>query len=526
MAYHRKTKDVDAQFNLDDALSTLAEALTKQADPPNLLGYKPHEKQEEFHKSTSYGRWFLGGNRSGKSVAGTVEDLWWATKRHPYMQIPSHLQIRGRVVGSDFVNGIETTLFPIFKRWVLPSDLIGGSWEESYSKELKTLFFADGSFIEFRSSDQDLVKHAGTSRHFIHFDEEPPQVYFDENLQRLADEKLGRWWITMTPVEGMTWMADTMYEPEKPFPPEILHIVQVIQSDNPYLPKESREKALAFLSDDERRKREEGQFIGRGGKVLSGYSERSHFVLPVGWRPPSDWTIYTSQDHGFRTPAAVGWHAVHPSGRRIVTFHEIYGAGILVKDMANRILRFEEENKLKIFMRTGDPNMKQRSGATGTSILHTYAINGVNIGVEGVPRDESIGIDRMNDYLQIDPMTNEPYWQLTRECPKHNWEFKKLPWKTSFSVKNDRKVSAVEKVQDKDNHAFDECKYFFTFMQDLSTAVETPVAWSKDPYIRGMQIAATVPPDAHNPIQWDTTESFVLDQMIQDDGDYGWSYGD
>lgn len=524
MARGRRKLD-EEKFSLSSAFEDLSASLKRQADEPNMLAYKPHPKQEEFHASEAYGRWFLGGNRTGKSVAGVMEDLWWVTKRHPYIKIPSHTQIRGRVVGSDFTSGIETVLFPIYKRWLLPSDLIAGSWEESYDKELRVLTFADGSFIEFRSCDQSLVKHAGTSRHFIHFDEEPPQLYFDENLQRLIDVD-GRWWITMTPDlgNGSGWMTDTLYEPEVPFTEDILKIVHVTQSENPYIKDESKNKANAFLGEDERKKREEGRFVGRGGKVLAHYSERSHFKLSSAWRPPSDWTVYTSQDHGFRTPSAVGWHAVHPLGRKIVTFHEVYVKETLVRDIAKMMLKFEEDNGINVYMRTGDPNMSQREGKTGTSILHEYALNGIYIGTEGIPRDESIGIDRMNDYLSIDPETNEPYWELTRACPKHNWEFRKLPWKTTLVAKNDGKINPVEKVQDKDNHAFDECKYFFTFMRDLSQVRMEQAALSQDPFLRGLQIAATPPPDSYNPIKWDVHKSFALDEHLVQ-SDQGWNYG-
>ena len=37
------------------------------------------------------------------------------------------------------------------------------------------------------SSDQDLQKFAGTSRHFVHFDEEPPEPVYEECRARLVD---------------------------------------------------------------------------------------------------------------------------------------------------------------------------------------------------------------------------------------------------------------------------------------------------------------------------------------------------
>lgn len=524
----RRAKEEEKPVSLSDMLDDLSQQLHRVAEQPNMLMYSPHLKQKVFHESTAYGRWFLGGNRSGKSVAGVLEDLYWVTKRHPYFKIPSHTQIRGRVVGSDFTNGIETILFPIFKQWILPSDLINGSWEDSYDKQDKTLTLQDGSFIEFRSCDQELVKHAGTSRHFVHFDEEPPFKFFEENLMRLIDTGFGRWWITMTPVEGMTWMHDQMYEPEEEIPEDLLKIIEVEQAENPYLKEEERQKALSFLSREGRQAREKGTFVSRGGRVLKRFSPDVHCKKMPGWRPPRNWTVYTSQDHGYRNPTAVGWHAVRPDGREVVTFHEIYVKETLVKDIAAAMLEFEQTLDNPIYMRTGDPNMKQRSGITGTSILHEYAQHGIILGVEGIPKDENIGIDRMNEYLEIDPVTMRPYWTLTQDCKWHIREFKKLSWRTYASAKLDDKNNPVEKVHDKDNHAFDEAKYFFTFMRDLGQEETKPEFRDDGPgsWTRGLQVARTTPSDAYNPIKWDVQEAFVLEQSTDSSNDYGWSYGD
>jgi phage terminase large subunit-like protein len=523
----RKKPKQQERLNLDDLTSSLSNLVLKQADEPNLLGYKPHTKQELFHRSTAKGRWFLGGNRSGKSVAGIVEDIWWCTKRHPYKRIPSHTQIRGRVVASDFTNGVETILFPIVKRWVLPSDLINGSWEDSYVKDEKTLYFRDGSFIEFRSCDQDLVKHAGTSRHFIHFDEEPPKLYFEENLARIIDTN-GFWWMTMTPVEGMTWVHSDLYAPDNVIPSDMLFIIEVEMSDNTFLTVEGQNNVLAYFSEETREARQRGKFAVKGGKVLTHYRPDIHHRVSPGWRPPSDWLVYTTQDHGYRNPAGVAWNAVHPSGKKIVTFHEIYERGVRVDEIARMMREFEEQNHLKdrIFMRTGDPAMKQTSGITGTSVLFEYAMNDIIIGVEGIPKDESIGIDRMNTYLAIDPMTKRPFWEITQECPKHNWEFKKLAWKTYASPRLNDRQNPLEKVHDKDNHLFDAQKYFFTFMRDLGYIPEVAPAVNEPGSLLSVFEEMQRPYEGPNPVsKWDIVETVPV-HIDEATNEFGWSYGD
>lgn len=518
---------VNEDWSTKDMVTYLQSALFKQASEPNLLGYVPHPKQLVFHQSNSAGRWFLGGNRSGKSVAGVVEDLWWATKRHPHRTFPdTHMQIRGRVVAPDFLSGCEQILFPIFKRWVLPSDLRNGSWEDSYNKAERTLYFADDSFIEFKSSDQELDKHAGTSRHFIHFDEEPPQIIFDENMARLIDTGLSAWWITMTPVMGMTWMYDTLFEPEEKIPDDILKIIQVEMDENPHIQQAEKDKFMFFMSADSREKREKGNFVSRGGRVFKEYFETTHFTKDKHWKPPKDWLIYTSTDHGFRNPAAHLYHAVSPDGLTIVTFKEFYGVEKLVKEWATLMLDYEKRQGLEIYMRTGDPAMKQRQAVTGSSILQEYWENGIEIGVESVPKDPSIGIDKMTSYFKINPKTKEPFWTITQNCPSFNKELKRLSWETYASAKMDDKNNPIERVHKKNDHAFDSAKYFATFMPDLRSMYETVFKENDvdSDYVKTLiQMSKFVSQPSQETV-WETNTGYAMDAKVA--GSYNDPYGD
>src|SRR4029079_2129673 len=116
--------------DMGEMLGSQLLALSKR---PNVNGYKPHEKQLQFHASETKNRLFLGGNRSGKTTAGVIEDIWWAMGRHPYRQVPEP-PVRIRVVGTDFPNGVEKILLPEFQRWVPLTALKDASWERAYHK--------------------------------------------------------------------------------------------------------------------------------------------------------------------------------------------------------------------------------------------------------------------------------------------------------------------------------------------------------------------------------------------------------
>lgn len=461
-----KRKDEDKEpLSKSDMLAFLSKAFDKQATKPNLHGYIPHEKQLQFHSSTKKAKLWIGGNRGGKSVGGVVEDLWWATGRHPYRKTPLG-PVFGRVIGTSFIDGVQGILFPIFKRWIVPSDLINGSWEDSYNKAERLLTLDNGSQLDFKSYDQDTVKHAGTSRDFIHFDEEPPKSIFDENMMRLVDTG-GSWWITMTPVEGMTWVYSQLYEPWKSGKRHDLDVIQVSMSDNPHLSTTEKIQLLGFLDEDGREKREHGTFVPKGGLVFPSFQESVHATLH-NWRPPSDWLVYHSVDHGFNNPAAHLHHAVSPNGDSIVTFHEIYKDHALVKDLAKEVLEWEQLNGIEPFLRTGDPAMKQKTAESGSSVQMLYSDEGLYLALDSVPRAVDPGVIKMNSYLQVNPKTGRPYWQIS-DCPNLTREMRQLHWDYYVSGKLEDANNKKETIHKKDDHAPDSARYFFTFLPDLSS---------------------------------------------------------
>lgn len=450
-----------------DMLSGLVDILNKQASEPNLHAYQPHPKQIQFHESEKHQKLFIGGNRSGKTVAGVTEDLWWATRRHPYRRIPGDSVIRGRVLGDGFDNGtINEVLIPTFKRWIIPSDLVGGSWEDSWNNREHTLTFDNGSFIEFKSYDQDIQKHAGTSRHFIHFDEEPPQSIFAESMLRLVDTD-GSWWMTMTPLNGMNWVYDELYKKGKDGELREMLVVEVVSTENPYVSESALEILLATLSDEEREQRQLGKFAERGGKVFPEFG-LAH-IIEGEWYPEQfegNWRIYQSLDHGLNNPTAAIWHAVSDDNR-VITFGEHYKTNMIVKEHARHIKSFEQLHGLSVYARPADPATKQRQGVTGTSIVQAYAEEGIFLNTD-VPRDVSTGLDRMRTYMRLGP-DKVPHWQIVQsQCPNLVRELERLSWKTYASAKQRDAVNKLEEIKKKDDHAFDSSRYFFTMMPDLA----------------------------------------------------------
>ena len=449
----------------------IEQQLRVQARQPNVYAYKPHEKQEEFHRLQDLNRLFVAGNRSGKSVASVVEGVWYLTKSHPYR--PNFEgQVRGRVVCVDFLNGVDKIILPLYKQYMPKDFLIDGSWERSYSAQQHTLTLRDGSFVEFMSQDQDLDKFAGTSRHFVHFDEECPKVIFDECQMRLLDTS-GCWWISETPVAGMEWIYDDLYQPyfealEKKEKPAI-GLIQMSTSENPYLPKEAIERIFGMMDQENKAVRFGGEYLAISGALYKDFKEITHAnqtFAEFGF-DPQHMRIYLTGDHGINNPTAWLWVAADIKGG-LTVIREYYQANATVADHAQAIKEINAELDCVPYMVTGDPAMKQRSGITGESIISEYAKHGIYINVDGIPRQKEVGINKIMQYLKMNPKTGKPFLTILQECHNTIRELKGAKQNRFVNKKVAAMKNQPEGAREKDDHTTDALRYLMTFMPDLT----------------------------------------------------------
>lgn len=447
-----------------EMLEKLAEGIKQQALRPNIYAYRPHTKQYRFHTSPKHIRLYIGGNRSGKTVGGATEMAYWLMKKHPYRKIPlPEGPVRMRGVSVDFKYGVDQIMLPELTRWIPPSYYKGGSFEDSYDKTHQTLTLSNKSFIEFRSYEQDLEKFAGTSRHGTWFDEEPPQHIYNECMARHVDTD-GYTWITMTPVEGMTWVYESLYIPGIEGSEDV-DVIEIETTENSHLSPAAIERFLRGLDPEERKARKRGEFVAFGGRVFKTFHETDHVIEPIDPRSLSEWEFYTSFDHGFNNPTAILWHAVSPKNE-VITFHEHYAAEMTVKEHAKVFHAYNESIGREPDFVVGDPAMHQRSAIKGTSIVQEYAENGIYIAEAN--NDVSTGVNIMHQYLRCDE--GPPKWHITENCANLIKEMKKLRWKTAQSRKLQFQNNKKEEIHKKDDHACDSARYFFSFMPDLRPA--------------------------------------------------------
>ncbi len=462
------------------------QGLNNASQRPTIYNYEPHPKQLVFHKSTKKIKQYIGGNRSGKTVGGVVEDIYWMRGVHPYRKVPP-APTRGRIVCVSRREGMDEIIIPQLQRWLPPSDLVNGSWEDSYHKADYKLTLSNGSTVELMTYEQDKDKFAGTSRHWTHFDEEPPKDIYTECRARLIDTR-GSLWLTMTPVDGMTWTYDDIHMKGLTGEDPNILVLIIDTEENPYLSIEEVNEVLGGLDEDEYKARKQGKYVQLGGLVYKAFNPAIH-VLEKEMIPPLGWTHYRSMDHGLNNPTAWLWHAVSPKGLTI-TYDEIYKNETLISEFAHMIHeRDRQPGRRYPDICVGDPAISQRNAESGLSVQKLYAIEGIPIMLGN--NDIQVGVERISSYLKAGT------WLITPNCRNLIRELARLRWKIYETAKKRHDNNPRPEIHKKNDHAPDAARYFFGLMPDLRLA--NPVDLSKEKINRAVQEAlgaVTVKPGA------------------------------
>ncbi len=460
----RPAKNVAPQ----DLLLQMASALRQTAVAPTIVAYKPLPHQDKFHKSKAKGKLFIGGNRSGKTVGGGTETVKRLTGRHERDDLPKP-PVRGRAVGIDFIEGVDKIIIPEIKKWLPPSYLINNSWEDSYNNRTRTLTLTNGSFLEFMSYEQDVQKFAGTSRHFVWFDEEPPEDIFNENMLRLADTD-GDFYITMTPLIEMSWTFDRLYEPWTKGQRDHIEVFEVSTTENTFITENALERVLLGIEEGEREARTKGTYISHTGRVYKGSFDPSQHVLED--IVASDyWPMYHSRwghfcmfDHGHRNPTAFLFACFDEEGR-IIVYDEIYKAGSWIDELAEDYHNKCRELHIIPQYIVGDPSIVNDNG-TGTSVHIEYAERGVYIALGN--NDVRGGIARVQNRFR------ENMLYITPRCEKTLWELNRYRWDRYASSKIAQRRSNKETPLKKDDHAMDALRYGIASRPALDGEVDIP----------------------------------------------------
>lgn len=195
------------------------------SDP--MLVYKPaHNVAKEFHSSNAFFRYFMAGNRTGKTQSGYAEHYFYLTGGHPFRYVPvgaHHTFLvaglpfstyAGKVFEAKLVSGEEgNELSPMFP--------VGGKWFYHYNERERELLVAcprcaeagkagsckhPKSSVKLFSCEQGAEVLQGQAYIMGHYDEDTPTSFWNEGRQRLKTVRHSGCIATGTPLHGPdTW---------------------------------------------------------------------------------------------------------------------------------------------------------------------------------------------------------------------------------------------------------------------------------------------------------------------------------
>lgn len=383
--YNDWTKEPYAKKSVPTAHQVIA--LTNAPQPRHL-------KQIMFHQSIAKSRFVFGGNRTGKSVCGALETIWYATGTHPYIAL-SHA-CNGWVVSLTRQVQRDVTQAKILEylppEWIVKVVMVSGSAFAPAHGVIDFIIvrnvFGTYSKIGFRNCEQGRERFQGVSLDYVWFDEEPPEDIYDECLLRLLDSG-GVHWVTMTPLKGRSWVYDRIYLNKDKS--QELDCFFMSWDDNPYLLASEKKYLEDSLPADVLESRKYGRFVAAEGLVFPNFTSEN-IVEPFAL--PSIDNYYITIDPGYRNPTGVLWVACCSEQIFVVSDYEV--AGLTVPEHTQNIKQRTQElgwdiNQVKILI---DSAANQKTAACEVSVAEMYQQCGLNVD-SSVNKNVLLGILRL-----------------------------------------------------------------------------------------------------------------------------------
>ena len=350
---------------------------------PNHIGQGP------FHLSSARTRILLGGNRSGKTTAGSCEAIAHALGVRPWLKEddPGYL-VRlaggrkipvpntGTVCGESYKISVDRVLWPTLSEW-FPKDFIRNAVKNQQGV-VDTVEFTNGSRIRFMTYNQQPKEFEGFKAHWAWYDEPPPHGIYISNERSLVDYG-GRSWFTLTPVrQPWIWSELVSQEGEDP----TIEVFRMSIWDNArenggYLEREFIEYYLSKLPEEERKSRETGEFLHLQGRVFPEWLPKRPFWIPYEqMKLKTHWPRVMAIDPHPRKPVACLWVAISPDTDLWYAYRELYDPKLkTVHELSEKI--YELERGEPVPFRIIDPSSQENERTADSSVFETFADHGI-----------------------------------------------------------------------------------------------------------------------------------------------------
>jgi hypothetical protein len=230
----------------------------------------------------------------------------------------------------------------------------------------------------------------------------------------------------------------------------MFHLVRAPSTENVHLPEGYIEAMMATWSKDRIEREIMGSFDSFEGKIYEEFRPEIHCITP--FAIPKEWPRYIGIDHGFRNPAAWVYCAVGPDGE-IYVYNEFYEKEYLIKDIVfNNLKKLGNE---KITQAVIDPSVNARRGTTGESDLDEYyRWLPKEFPISMANNDVAVGIDRLKQYIRINPKSGKPLIYIFNTCKKLVHEITQYRYQELKAGESNRKAQKEEPLKVNDHACF------------------------------------------------------------------------
>lgn len=201
---------------------------------------------------------------------------------------------------------------------------------------------------------------------------------------------------------------------------------------------------------------------------------------------PETWSLYGSFDYGHRNPSAFYIHAIDYDGN-VWTVWEYYRAGDGYRDTARAIRACPYYGRLS-YLPIADPSLWGEDQQTENEVKSVAQLffelpdHEQVIFAKGKAGGDVTFAEKINGEFWRAPEEPpkgwkfEPRWRIFGNCPSLISELARIRYAEWGSQQQEVK-NLREQIVDRDNHAFDSCKYFFTRF------FSSPLEKQQEPYL-------------------------------------------
>ncbi len=311
-----------------------------------LIGYKPHPKQVEFHRSMARFKVAACGRRAGKTymTAKDIEPLLMVPDKRVWLVAPTYIlgEKEFRVIWNDMIVKLEFGKHPEIKK--------------SYSLRQGEMYiqFPWGTSIEVRSADRkdslvgdglDLVVMCEAAKH--------QRETWDRMLEPAISDKRGSAIFTSTP-EGQNFFYELWQKGNDnieidfeswQYPTWENSVIFPGGYNDPEIQRMKRNMTTeSFLQEIA------ADFTSFTGKIYREFLERVH-VVNQEYNP--DWPNYIAFDFGFVNPLAAIEFQISPDDT-IHVWREHYEKGLTLEEHIDMLKYRDHPKDYKIEMAFGD----------------------------------------------------------------------------------------------------------------------------------------------------------------------------